>query len=68
MLNAVKTAKSMDLSIITFTGFMKGNSLKKEGALNFWVDSKAYNIIENTHLIWLLMICDMIIGDAEYSA
>ena len=68
MLNAVKTAKSMDLSIITFTGFMKGNFLKKEGELNFWVDSKAYNIIENTHLIWFLMICDMIIGDAEYSA
>ena len=31
---------------------MKDNSLKKEGLLNFWVDSKAYNIIENTHLIW----------------
>ena len=68
MLNAAKTAKHLGLSIITFSGFKKDNLLEKEGEINFWVDSKAYNIIENTHLIWLLMICDMIIGDAEYSA
>jgi CMP-N-acetylneuraminic acid synthetase len=28
----------------------------------------SYNIIENTHQIWMLMACDMIIGKAEYSA
>ena len=68
MLKAAKTAKHLGLSIITFSGFMKDNLLEKEGEINFWVDSKAYNIIENTHLIWLLMVCDLIIGNAEYSA
>jgi len=32
------------------------------------VDSKAYNIVENVHQIWLLMVCDLIIGKSEYSA
>ena len=32
------------------------------------VDSKAYNIIEMIHQIWLLSVCDSIIGKAEYSA
>ena len=68
ILNASKTARSLNLGVITFSGFMKDNPLKQTGDLNFWVDSKAYNIIENTHLIWLLMVCDLIIGEAEYSA
>ena len=68
ILKAAKTAKHLGLSIITFSGIKKDNLLEKEGEINFWVDSKAYNIIENTHLIWLLMVCDLIIGNAEYSA
>jgi D-sedoheptulose 7-phosphate isomerase len=68
IVNAAKTAKSMGMTVITFTGFKSDNPLIQEGHLNFWLDSKAYNIIENTHQIWLLMVCDLIIGKAEYSA
>ena len=68
MVNAAKTAKKLGISVITFTGFKPKNILKQEGVLNFWVDSKAYNIVENIHQIWLLMVCDLIIGKAEYSA
>lgn len=68
MLKAAHTAKKLGLHVITFTGFKDDNLLKQEGALNFWVDSKAYNIVENTHQIWLLLICDLIVGKAEYSA
>jgi D-sedoheptulose 7-phosphate isomerase len=68
MIKAAQTAKRMGMLVITFTGFAVDNPLKQEGILNFWVDSKAYNIIENTHQIWLLMVCDLIIGKAEYSA
>ena len=68
MLNAAQISKKMNIDVITFTGFSSDNKLKSEGALNFWVDSKAYNIVENTHQIWLLMVCDLIIGEAEYSA
>ena len=46
----------------------KLSPLRKLGALNFWVDSRAYNVVEMTHQIWLLAVCDLIIGSAEYSA
>ncbi len=68
MINAAKIAKSLGIYVVTFTGFTPNNPLKEEGELNFWLDSKAYNVVENTHQIWLLMICDLIIGNAEYSA
>lgn len=67
LLNAAYKAKEIGIKIVTFTGFDKDNPLKKEGVLNFWVNSRAYNIIEMTHQIWLLAVCDSIIGKAEYS-
>jgi len=68
MINACKAAKNKKLSnIITFTGHQKNNPLSKLGNINFWIDSKAYNFVENTHQLWLLTICDLIIGKREYS-
>ena len=68
MVNAAQTANKLGMTVVTFTGFKPNNPLKQEGQLNFWADSKAYNIIENTHQVWLLLLCDLIIGKAEYSA
>ena len=68
MVNAAKRARELGIIIVTFTGFKSSNKLKKEGYLNFWVDSKAYNIIEMTHHIWILAVVDSIIGSSEYSA
>ena len=68
ILNAVDMSKNLGMDVVTFSGFSKDNPLRKKGDINFWLDSKAYNVVENTHLIWLLMVCDMIIGNAEYSA
>ena len=42
------------------------SKLKKLGDINFWVDSKAYNHIENVHQILLLSLVDLIIGKTEY--
>ena len=53
-------------SIITFTGNDENNPLAKIGDVNFWINSKAYNFIENIHQIWLLSIVDLIIGRREY--
>jgi len=67
MLNACKAARNKKISkIITFTGHDKNNSLSKLGDINFWINSKAYNFVENTHQIWLLTIVDLIIGKREY--
>ena len=67
MVNAANFAKKNKLSkIITFTGNMKNNSLASLGDINFWVDSKSYNHIENVHQILLLSLVDLIIGKSEY--
>ena len=67
MINACKSARKKEFSkIITFTGHDKGNPLSKLGDINFWINSKAYNFVENIHQVWLLTICDLIIGKREY--
>ena len=67
MLNACEAARNKKIStIITFTGHEKNNSLSKLGDVNFWINSKAYNFIENIHQVWLLSIVDLIIGKREY--
>ena len=68
VINAAQRAKQKKMGIITFTGFDKDNLLKKEGDVNFWVDSKAYNIVEMTHHVWLLSFVDNIVGKIEYPA
>jgi len=69
MVNAAKFAKKNRIKkIITFTGNSKENKLKQLGDINFWVNSKAYNHIENIHQILLLSLVDLIIGKSEYPA
>ena len=68
LLEAAKICKKKKILLYTFTGFSKSNPLKKMGNINLWVNSKAYNMIENIHQIWLLSIVDKIIGTTEYSA
>jgi D-sedoheptulose 7-phosphate isomerase len=69
MLNGVKAARNGNFkSVVTLSGFDEDNPLNKLGDINFWVDSKAYNFVENIHQIWLLTIVDLLIGKREYSA
>ena len=68
IINAAIKAKQMGIVVITLSGFDANNNLRKLGKINLWIDSKAYNIVEMTHHIWLLAIVDLIIGSAEYSA
>ena len=68
MINACKAARNNKISkIITCTGHDNNNPLSKLGDINFWINSKAYNFVENTHQVWLLTIVDLIIGKREYS-
>jgi D-sedoheptulose 7-phosphate isomerase len=68
MLRAADFAKRQGFALVTLTGFAPDNPLAQRGDLNFWVDSRAYNIVENIHQIWLLAVCDLLIGSAEYPA
>lgn len=69
ILNAVAAARKKKFaSVITFSGMDHDNPLSKQGDINFWVNSRAYNLIENTHQVWMLSVVDLIIGKSEYSA
>ena len=69
MLNGVKAARNGNFkAVVTLSGFEKDNPLRQLGDINLWINSRAYNFVENIHQIWLLAIVDFIIGDREYSA
>ena len=61
ILNAAKKATEIGLSVITVSGFLTDNPLRKLGDLNLWVDSTKYNIVEMTHHVWLVAIIDYLI-------
>ena len=62
IVNGVEKARSIGLSVITVSGFLFDNPLRKLGDLNLWVDSTEYNIVEMTHHVWLVAIIDYLIG------
>ncbi len=61
IINGVAQARRMELPVITLSGFGSDNPLRKLGDVNFWCDSKQYNIVEMTHHVWLLAIADYVI-------
>jgi D-sedoheptulose 7-phosphate isomerase len=69
IINGCAAAKNKKFKyIVTLSGHESDNPVSKLGDVNLWVNSKAYNFIENTHQIWLLTIVDLIIGKREYPA
>ena len=67
VVNAAQDLVSRGIDSVSFTGKSQNNSLGKAAAINFWVDSRAYNVVECIHMIWLTTVIDMIIGKSEYS-
>ena len=61
MINAVKFAKKKGHKVVTLTGFNKKNQVSKLGDLNFNINSKNYNQIENLHQFILLTMVDLMI-------
>jgi len=70
MVRAAKWCIEEKIKLVTLTGMLKDNKLKKlnSKSLNIWIDSMAYNFIENAHQIILLSIVDALIGSYEYKA
>ena len=69
MLNGVKATRNGNFkAVVTLSGFEKDNPLRQLGDINLWINSRAYNFVENIHQVWLLAIVDLIIGSREYSA
>ena len=60
MIEAANFAKKNNYFLITLTGFFGSNRLSKLGKINFVVNSKKYNHIENVHQYILLFIVDLV--------
>jgi len=67
IIKGLNRAKDLGLRTIGFSGKNQNNSLNISAQHVFWVDSHAYNIVENVHSIWLLSLCDYIIGKSVYA-
>jgi D-sedoheptulose 7-phosphate isomerase len=65
IINGAKKAKEMKLHLITLSGFLEDNPLRSMGDINLWVDSTKYNMVENTHQIWLLSVVDYLIETGQ---
>jgi D-sedoheptulose 7-phosphate isomerase len=60
IINGCGYAKKKNSFVVTLTGFNNNNPLNRLGDINFWVNSKKYNMVENVHQIFLLSIVDYI--------
>ncbi len=67
VVEAARYAKSRGIPVVSFTGSDGDNPLHVLADIGFWVDSRAYNIVECTHMIWLTTVIDMLVGNAEYT-
>jgi D-sedoheptulose 7-phosphate isomerase len=66
VVNAAKYARARGLSVVSFTGRNRDNPLAKLSDIGFWVDSNAYNVVENIHGIWVTATIDFVIGKSVY--
>ena len=67
LINGIKYAKKNKIKTASLTGSNENNTIKINTDISLWVDSKAYNIVECIHTIWITLIIDMFVGHPEYS-
>lgn len=59
ILKAAEVAISRKVPLITLSGFLEENPLRKMGSLNFWIDRCDYGIVEIAHFFLLHTIIDL---------
>ena len=64
---AAQYARERGLVVVSFTGSAPDNPLRSLSDIDFWIDSRAYNVVECMHMIWLTTVVDMLVGKAEYA-
>lgn len=62
IINAVAVAKTMDLEVVTLSGFMSDNPLRLTGHTNFYVPSSEYGFVEILHLSICHAVLDLAMG------
>jgi D-sedoheptulose 7-phosphate isomerase len=67
VLKAARYARERGLPVVSFTGSATDNPLRTMSDVEFWIESRAYNVVECMHMIWLTTVVDMLVGHAEYA-
>ncbi len=62
ILGAVKTARTQDCKVATFSGFTEENELRRTGDVNFYVRSREYGFVEVAHLALCHAVLDIDMG------
>ena len=62
VVEAGRYCREQNMGLVTLTGFSADNPLRKLGQTNLWLNSDSYNIIECTHMIWIMAVCDNLAG------
>jgi D-sedoheptulose 7-phosphate isomerase len=57
---AARRARELGLRVVAFSGFAPDNPLRALADVEFHVDSSEYNIVECTHMIWLMATVDLL--------
>lgn len=60
IVNAINTANAKNMETITFTGFGRDNKAGQLGAVNVYVPSEKYGIVESIHNLMLQQVVDLI--------
>lgn len=60
IINAIHTANTKNMEVVTFTGFREDNQAKQLGEYNVYVPSEKYGIVESIHNLMLQQIVDLI--------
>jgi D-sedoheptulose 7-phosphate isomerase len=62
ILNAVKAARAAQCAVVTLSGFAADNPLRRQGDINFYIDSDRYGVVEIGHLTICHAVLDFICG------
>jgi len=63
IINGATAARARGLHVVTFSGFDADNPLRSLGELNFWVNSRSYNVVEMAHHVWLVAAVDRLAAE-----
>ena len=62
ILKGVAAARTMGCAVLTISGFLSDNPLRRIGDVNMWVNSGEYGFVEIAHLALCHAILDMAMG------
>ena len=66
LIEGINFANKRSILTASLTGSSETNSLRNKSKYSLWVNSKAYNIVESIHTIWITLIIDLFVGSPEY--